>query len=162
MGQAKRNKQRLGEWYGRPIVPGHPDYVPPKKPERRALPRPVDRVVDDMTRKEPSEPTYLVTKQEDPSMNGVYVADLEGNLHRVETSKEEPMHPDVVRTLSGVEGEREGQEGSEERPDESFPAMRPKKRPMSKMAVLGVLGMVLASGIDPGPVPSPVRRTKIR
>lgn len=33
MGQAKRNKARLGKWYGRPIEPGHPDFVPPKKPE---------------------------------------------------------------------------------------------------------------------------------
>lgn len=34
MGEAKRRKERLGEWYGTPVVPGHPDHVePPKKPE---------------------------------------------------------------------------------------------------------------------------------
>jgi hypothetical protein len=33
MGQAKERKARLGKWYGRPIGPGHPDFVPPKKPE---------------------------------------------------------------------------------------------------------------------------------
>ena len=29
MGEAKRKKARLGEWYGKPVVPGHPDYAPP-------------------------------------------------------------------------------------------------------------------------------------
>jgi hypothetical protein len=33
MGQAKERKARLGAWYGKPIGPGHPDFVPPKKPE---------------------------------------------------------------------------------------------------------------------------------
>lgn len=33
MGQAKERKARLGKWYGHPIGPGHPDFVPPKKPE---------------------------------------------------------------------------------------------------------------------------------
>lgn len=33
MGQAKRKRERLGEWYGQPIGLGHPDFVPPKKPE---------------------------------------------------------------------------------------------------------------------------------
>ena len=31
MGEAKRRRERLGEWYGKPVVPGHPDYVPPVK-----------------------------------------------------------------------------------------------------------------------------------
>lgn len=30
MGEAKRNKTRLGDWYGKKIVPGHPDCPPPK------------------------------------------------------------------------------------------------------------------------------------
>ncbi len=29
MGEAKRNKARLGDWYGKKIVPGHPDCPPP-------------------------------------------------------------------------------------------------------------------------------------
>lgn len=33
MGQAKDRKARLGDWYGRPVEPGHPDFIPPKKPE---------------------------------------------------------------------------------------------------------------------------------
>ena len=33
MGQSKQNKLRLGSWYGKPIGPGHPDFVPPKKRE---------------------------------------------------------------------------------------------------------------------------------
>jgi hypothetical protein len=33
VGQSKQRKARLGEWYGKPIGPGHPDFVPPKKPE---------------------------------------------------------------------------------------------------------------------------------
>jgi hypothetical protein len=33
MGQAKERKARLGEWYGQPIGPGHPDFVARKKPE---------------------------------------------------------------------------------------------------------------------------------
>ena len=33
MGQAKERKKRLGKWYGQPIGPGHPDFVPPKKPK---------------------------------------------------------------------------------------------------------------------------------
>ena len=48
MGQAKDRKARLGEWYGRPSVPGHPDFVPPKKPERIAAP--------ETTREEPMHP----------------------------------------------------------------------------------------------------------
>jgi len=28
MGEAKRNKARLGDWYGKAIVPGHPDCPP--------------------------------------------------------------------------------------------------------------------------------------
>lgn len=39
MGQAKDRKKRLGEWYGLPIGPGHPDFVPPKKPERKPIAR---------------------------------------------------------------------------------------------------------------------------
>jgi hypothetical protein len=31
MGEAKRRKERLGEFYGKPIGPGHPDFVPSKK-----------------------------------------------------------------------------------------------------------------------------------
>lgn len=111
MGQARRNKARLGEWYGRSIVPGHPDYVPPKKTERHAALRSVDR-------------GYDTTKRNDPSTNGVYVADSDGNLQRAETVREEPMHPDVVRTLSKVGGAHEGQMASEESPDEPLPAMR--------------------------------------
>lgn len=34
MGEAKRNRERLGPWYGRPVVPGHPDWKPPKPEER--------------------------------------------------------------------------------------------------------------------------------
>ncbi len=30
MGEAKRNKARLGEWYGKPITAGHPDAPKPK------------------------------------------------------------------------------------------------------------------------------------
>lgn len=30
MGEAKRNKARLGEWYGKPITAGHPDAPTPK------------------------------------------------------------------------------------------------------------------------------------
>lgn len=29
MGQSKRNRARLGAWYGKPIVLGHPDFVAP-------------------------------------------------------------------------------------------------------------------------------------
>ncbi len=29
MGEAKRRRERLGEWYGKSVVPGHPDYMPP-------------------------------------------------------------------------------------------------------------------------------------
>lgn len=29
MGEAKNNRKRLGLWYGKPIVPGHPDYIAP-------------------------------------------------------------------------------------------------------------------------------------
>lgn len=31
MGEAKRRRERLGEWYGKPVVLGHPNYVPPVK-----------------------------------------------------------------------------------------------------------------------------------
>ena len=30
MGESKRNKARLGEWYGKPITAGHPDFPKPK------------------------------------------------------------------------------------------------------------------------------------
>jgi len=33
MGQAKERKKLLGEWYGKLVGPGHPDFVPPKKPQ---------------------------------------------------------------------------------------------------------------------------------
>jgi len=29
MGEAKKKRERLGEWYGKPVTEGHPDYVPP-------------------------------------------------------------------------------------------------------------------------------------
>ncbi len=115
MGQAKRNKARLGEWYGRPIVPGHPDFVPPKRSERRT-----------------------------------------------ETAREEPMHPEVVRTLSGIDGAREVQTRSDESPEDPLPAMHPKERRLPAFAMLGILGMALASGTDLDPIPSPARRTKFR
>jgi hypothetical protein len=41
MGQAKDKKRRLGDWYGRPVVPGHPDYVPAKPRGRREYDRSV-------------------------------------------------------------------------------------------------------------------------
>jgi hypothetical protein len=34
MGEAKRKKERLGPWYGRPVAPGHPDFVEPPRRER--------------------------------------------------------------------------------------------------------------------------------
>ena len=47
MGEAKRKRERLGEWYGRSIVPGHPDHVapppgsepPPERDEQTAVAR---------------------------------------------------------------------------------------------------------------------------
>jgi len=35
MGEAKKKRERLGEWYGKPVVPGHPDYVAPPPAEPR-------------------------------------------------------------------------------------------------------------------------------
>ena len=34
MGQEKQKRQRLGEWYGKPVTLGHPDYVAPVEAER--------------------------------------------------------------------------------------------------------------------------------
>lgn len=107
MGQAKRNKARLGEWYGRPIVPGHPDYVPPKKPERRA-----------------------------------------------ETAKEEPMHSEVVRTLSGA---NESQEGASETGRRVFVLGNPRRH--SGLAA-ALLFASLAFPSDFGS--DPARRNKFR
>lgn len=42
MGQAKDKKKRLGGWYGRPVVPGHPDY---REPEKKPGPTTHDRAV---------------------------------------------------------------------------------------------------------------------
>lgn len=39
MGEAKRKKARLGEWYGNAVTPGHPDYVPPEPPPAPLVPR---------------------------------------------------------------------------------------------------------------------------
>ncbi len=36
MGEGKRRKERLGDWYGRPVTKGHPDFVEPRCEERSA------------------------------------------------------------------------------------------------------------------------------
>ena len=51
MGQAKERKARLGEWYDKPIGPGHPDFVPPKRPESVAA--------TETTREEPMHPEAI-------------------------------------------------------------------------------------------------------
>jgi tetrahydromethanopterin S-methyltransferase subunit F len=107
MGQAKQRKLRLGKWYGQPIEPGHPDFVPPKKPEPKPT-RQVDRVVDrnvciDTATAVPKA-TYLLTNQTDPSQNGVYRADENGNMHRAELTKEEPIHVEATKARTGIVG----------------------------------------------------------
>lgn len=39
MGEAKRRKDRLGPWYGKEVVPGHPDWREPPRRERPAYDR---------------------------------------------------------------------------------------------------------------------------
>lgn len=45
MGEAKRNKVRLGEWYGKKIVPGHPDCPPPKPKPSYEAPPPIPQTI---------------------------------------------------------------------------------------------------------------------
>jgi tetrahydromethanopterin S-methyltransferase subunit F len=107
MGQAKQRKLRLGKWYGQPIEPGHPDFVLPKKPELKST-RQVDRVVEEQiaidTARAIPEATYLLTNQTDSSQNGVYTANAEGNLHRAESTKEEPIHVEATKARTGIVG----------------------------------------------------------
>ena len=60
MGQSKQNKLRLGSWYGKPIGPGHPDFVPPKKREP---------VATETTKEEPmrTEAARIQRTQEGPT-----------------------------------------------------------------------------------------------
>lgn len=43
MGEEKRKRARLGEWYGKPIVPGHPDYIAPVKAPAQTKAKPAIR-----------------------------------------------------------------------------------------------------------------------
>jgi len=98
MGQAKERKARLGKWYGKPIGPGHPDFVPPKKP-----------------------------------------------VAATETTQEEPTHPEATRALSGIDEAREDEPGVSQTASRRLPGL----------FAFATLGMIAASGIDLGPVPSP-------
>ena len=110
MGQAKERKARLGEWYDKPIGPGHPDFVPPKKPQSVAA---------------------------------------------TETTQEEPMHPESTRALSGIDEVREDGLHAPQTASRRLPGMLPKNRRLPELAMLAILGMTLASGIDLGPAPPP-------
>lgn len=153
MGQAKERKARLGKWYGKPIGLGHPDFVPPKKPERMRVSRPIVRVVETVPVDPIPNATYLVTGQPDTSQNGVYTADSDGRLQRAETTQEELMHPEAVRALSGIDEAREDGLHAPQTTSRKLPGMLPKNRHLPKMAMLAILGMTLASGIDLGPAP---------
>jgi len=155
MGQAKERKARLGKWYSKPIGPGHPDFIPPKKPERMPVSRPIDRVVETVPVDPIPDATYLVTGQPDESQNGVYTAESDGRLQRAETTQEEPMHPEAVRALSGIDEAREDGLHAPQTASRRLPGMLPKNRRLPGMAALAILGLTLASGIDLGPVPSP-------
>ena len=142
MGQSKQRKERLGIWYGHPIEPGHPDFAPPKKPEPKPT-RQVDRVVDTHVADAGGilpEATYLLTNQTDPSQNGVYTADEQGNLRRAEPIQEESMHVEATKARTGIDG-----------CTGRAPVQRNRRYPGLVFASL--LGIVLASGIDLGPEP---------
>ena len=110
MGQAKERKARLGKWYGKPIGPGHPDFVPPKKPKPAAA---------------------------------------------TETTQEEPMHPEAARALSGIDEAREDGLHAPQTASRRLPGILPKNRRLPAAAMLAILGLTLASGIDLGPAPPP-------
>lgn len=188
MGQAKRNRERLGKWYGHPIVPGHPDFVPPKKPEPVPLSvrfsandsdePPIDigaetvslfredgRIVVDrlfsLYTKEPLGMWFSGNEGKGILFTGSIARRVE--LKEVDDRKavfawlgmpqEEPMHPEAARTLSGIDEARGDGLHAPQTAARRLPGMRPKERWLHGMAMLAILGLALASGIDLGSVP---------
>jgi hypothetical protein len=137
MGQAKERKERLGEWYGRPIGPGHPDFVPPKK-------------------REPIRPIPY----SDPVQGELWIGSREFGIVRLdrhtktgcvfvrtETTREEPTvsEPNEVPCV-------------DESPHES-PSEQPRRtvsitnRRARLFLLAAMFGAIVASGIDLGPDP---------
>lgn len=52
MGQAKERKKRLGKWYGQPIGPGHPDFIPQPAQEEPCKSEPIEVPSDERSAQE--------------------------------------------------------------------------------------------------------------
>lgn len=127
MGQAKQNRIRLGSWYGKSVVEGHPDFVAKvKKPAAQLAPIAKATFDDSFHRgaestialhPEKAEPntSYVVTDKLNPSVNGIYRADENGTLHRTD----DPL------------------------PDSYVPERRPH-RPRPSFKAMGILAMAIA------------------
>lgn len=190
MGQAKERKARLGHWYGRPIGPGHPDFVPPKKPEPihpilrfgpfdalgMVVEVPieqfsvcVDRIEVEMT-DEARKANWPIPYQE--SVKGELcigsrkfgIVALERHTKtgcvflRSQPAREEPTHPEAVRTPSGTDEALQGHPESEGRPVRMAIGTHPKARRFPGLLALAMLGTIAAFGIDLGPEPRPKKR----
>ena len=134
MGQAKQNRTRLGSWYGKPVVEGHPDFVVKvKKPAAQPVPIPIDRAVEENIEVSGMQvagidiqpnTSYVLTNQKNPSENGIYRSDKQGTLHRTD----DPL------------------------PDSYVPERRPH-RPRSSFKTMAILSMALGliGSVDLGP-----------
>jgi hypothetical protein len=128
MGEAKDKKRRLGEWYDKPIVSGHPDYVPAKPRGRREYDRSVLVV---------SEPGFDRRPETD---------------ERVVT-----IGGPKTSTAPAVPEEKPGSEPHEVRVVVGRTPPRPAPRRVGMLGVVALLSTICA-GVDIGPPPEPKRK----
>lgn len=185
MGQAKERKARLGEWYGKEIGPGHPDFVPPKRPEPiRSLLR-FDMIdgctfdgcgklheakIDHFNMYNDRIEVEFVEGDSQAFWPVFVDGKLRGKLTigsrkfgdvelvrytetgcvflRSQSAREEPSDPEPTGDSSEEHRTREEPIEEPRRSVRMFPNRR-----LPGFAMIGILGMVMASGIDLGPKP---------
>lgn len=144
MGEAKRNRERLGPWYGGPVVPGHPDWKEPaKKPKPEGLPwahaggfaTPRSTTVD-VTTADVAEKTTAALA--DDARNERRTAVLGAEAGVAPTVPEEPKPPEPAPRVATIGG----------------PGMR---RPVRGLGLLGAVALLatVAAGVDLGRPPEP-------
>jgi hypothetical protein len=185
MGQSKQRKARLGEWYGKSIGPGHPDFVPPKLPKPL---RPLVRFVPEGSEDEPitidaervtffAEDGRIEVERTfsgcyEPigvwfSGNGCKGILLTGSSERRVELVEVDAHRAIFKWLRDVEEEPTESKPTEaplpeERTQEEPPTSRPgPRRPARNMAFLSmVFGLAAMSAPMFGPEPDHRPRKK--
>jgi hypothetical protein len=134
MGEAKRRRERLGEWYGKPITTGHPDAPKPKQPQPIPVPAP------ELTVPERIEHEMTNVQEREDAPQGTPVASE--YITRID-----PAIPGSDRTVVTVH-----------RPNQS-PAYRRANR-IAGFAMMALLGCVL--GVGTSIAPSPHRKLRER